>query len=279
MSIREIEKLAISRVEEILSSAKNVRHVSLVKTKHTGFSYNIIAKIEDDEKEKKFIIKISYDIDNVSREDIIDLTVLSKVTSAIPIIIGFREGSEELRDDVVYRKMGVVALSITAFKRVIEGQPLRLVKDRGIIKAKIHGEKLRLKREMLGLSLGDLARVLHVTRKTVYEYERGNLEASERTARLIISLFGEDVLEEVSLEPKFEYQVRYLETRKIDVKEVRERYSLPEAKEAYRLKKSHANIAVFGGKERYLIVPRDRDMDEVRRVAEVLDVQTLINGN
>ncbi len=279
MSAREIERLVISRIEEILSTSKSVRHVSLVKIKAPGLSYNIVAKVEDEESEKKFVIRVSYNIGDVPREDIVDLTVLSKITSAIPIIIGFKDGSEELRDDIVYRKMGIVALSITAFKRVIEGQPLRLVKDRGIVKAKIHGEKLRHKREVLGLSLGDVARVLHVTRKTVYEYERGTFEASERTARLIIKLFGEDVLEEVPLEPRLEYQAKYLEARRVSIDELRERYSLSEVREAYALKRSHANIAISGNKERYLVVPRDRDMEEARKIAEVLDAQTLINGN
>ncbi len=279
MMAREVERLVLSRVEEILSNNKNVSHVSLVKIKRQELSYNIVAKLESEDAERKFIIKVSYNISEVSREDIIDLTVLSKITSAIPIIVGLKEGYEKLRDDVVYRRIGVVALSITAFKKVVEGQPLRLVKDRGIIKAKVQGERLRRKREILGLSLGDVARVLHVTRKTVYEYERGTFEASERTARLLIELFGEDVLEEVPLEPKLEHHSLFLQSRRVDSRELEEKYSLDNVTEAYKLKRSHAHIAVSSGKERYLIVPRREDTEEAMRVAEVLDAQTLINGN
>ncbi|WP_243671484.1 hypothetical protein [Vulcanisaeta sp. JCM 16161] len=36
----------------------------------------------------------------------------------------------------------------------------------------------------------------------MYEYERGSMEASERTARILINVFNEDVLSDVDLRPR-----------------------------------------------------------------------------
>lgn len=274
---RDITLTILSKLEKILSSRTAC---SMVKVPDTSMSYNLIvrARLVQDQDEKTLIIKVSYDVNTVTKDEIIDIVAISRITSAIPMLVGVKEGNEKMREDVAYRKMGVIAMSVNAFKRIVEGKQIRLVKDRGIIKARIRGEELRRRREQLGLSLGDVAEMLKVSRKTVYEYERGTFEASERTARLLMQYFGEDIIEEVSLEPKIETCQKYLEHRKVSRELIQEKFAI-EPREAYRLEHTHGKVAIAcNDDERYMIIPRRRYDDKVDRIVNILDVKPIING-
>ncbi len=277
MTSRDITLTLLSKLEKILTT-KTV--CDIVKVPDITMSYNLIVRTKTglDNEEKTFIIKVSYDINEVSKDEIVDIVAISRITSAIPILIGVKEGEEKMREDIAYRKMGVIAISISAFKRVLEGKQIRFVKDRGIVKAKVKGEELRKRREELGLSLGDVASMLKVSRKTVYEYERGTFEASERTARLLMQYFGEDIIEGVSLEPKIENCKKYLEHRKVSRELIQEKFSV-EPKEAYKLERTHGKIAlVCNDDEKYLVIPRRRYDENVDKIVNILDVKPLING-
>ncbi len=275
MSKSAILSLLLSKIEKILEESGKSK---LVKIPNASLSYNVVARAKIDRDKKKVLIKAVYDIASVSREELIDMAILSKITHAVPIIVGVKEGNEKLKPDTVYRKLGIPALSISAFRKIVRGEPIRLVKDRGIVKAKIRGEELRKRREQFGLSLGDVAEMLHVSRKTVYEYERGTFEASERTARILMQIFGEDIIEKVDLEPKLEACRRYMEDRKIDLDDVSRRYSI-QPEEAYKLEKTHGKLVISCSEyEKYIVVSRRSFSDEVKEVTEILEIKPIING-
>ncbi len=270
-----IISVLLSKIEKILEESGKSR---LVKIPDTSLSYNVVACAKLGDDEKKILIKAVYDVSTVSREELIDMAILSKITCAIPIIVGVKESGEKLKSDTVYRKLGISAVSIAAFRKVVKGEPIRLVKDRGIVKAKIRGEELRKRREQFGMSLGDVAEILHVSRKTVYEYERGTFEASERTARILMQIFGEDIIEKVDIEPKFEVCRKYMENRKIDIDDISRKYSIvPE--EAYKLEKTHGKLVMSCSEsEKYMVVSKKTFSNEVKEVTEILEVKPIING-
>lgn len=267
--------LLVEKVERILGECGYCR---FVKVSDLSLSYNVVAHVRSSGEERKLLIKTVYDISKVSKEEVVDMAVLSKVTSAVPLIVGVKEGEEKLREDTLYRKLGVPALSIQGFRKMLMGEPIRLVKDRGIVKAKVKGEELRKRREEQGLSLGDVAEMLKVSRKTVYEYERGTFEASERTARLLMKIFGEDIIENVEIEPKFEMCRKYIESRKVAAEDISRKFSIvPE--EAYKLEKTHGKLVLSCSEsEKYMVISKRTLLEEAKEVAQILEVDTLING-
>ncbi|NPA22696.1 MAG: helix-turn-helix domain-containing protein, partial [Crenarchaeota archaeon] len=268
--------LLVEKVERILGEYASC--CRFVKVSDFSFSYNVVAYVRSCGDERKLLIKAVYDISMVSKDEVVDMAVLSKVTSAVPLIVGVKEGEEKLREDTLYRKLGVPALSVLGFKKVMKGEPIRLVKDRGIVRAKVKGEELRRRREEQGLSLGDVAEMLKVSRKTVYEYERGTFEASERTARLLMKIFGEDVIESVDIEPKLDACRKYIENRKVATEDICRRFAItPE--EAYKLERTHGKLVfACSESEKYMVISKRSLIEEAREVAQILEVDTLING-
>ncbi|OYT27327.1 MAG: hypothetical protein B6V02_00075 [Thermoprotei archaeon ex4572_64] len=173
------DKVLFEKIVDTLISRK----ANFLITNGKSYSYDVIAKVRVNSDDRKLIIKISSDVDRIVKSEIVDLALLSKTANALPIIIGLFINNKLMSNDVVYRKFGIVAMSFKSLKNILNGKPIKFIKERGVTKAKVKGELLRKLREEAGLSLGDLAEMLGVNRKTVYEYERGTFEASERTAK------------------------------------------------------------------------------------------------
>jgi putative transcriptional regulator len=263
-----VVKMSNELIAHMLSTAAS-RRAKVLLVGDSSLSYDAIIRVPNREDGGKFIIKVKEDVERVSKAVITDLVILSKVSNSTPLIVGVRYGDEGMMDGVAYKVHGIYAVGIRTFKRILDDN-IKLVKDKGMVRARIKGQLLRKLREDRGMSLGDLAKALGVTRKTVYEYERGSMEASERTARALVELFGEDVLGEVDLRPNDEEILSDIKARE-DAVDESVKNLLPSFK-LYSLVKAHAKIAAHSISESYLVEDRDRVNNEVINVAKVLGV-------
>jgi putative transcriptional regulator len=154
-----------------------------------GFEYSVVSS--DDEKcfevvaQKKgmsFLFKLMENIDHVSEDDTQDLSRISYHLPATPVIIGEKTRSKEIQDSAVYNRHDIPAINLETFRAFMEEQimPIFFAK-RGGYYVQVQGEKLREERIEKNLSLGDLAREGGVSRRTIYEYERGKMDASIET--------------------------------------------------------------------------------------------------
>jgi len=264
-----VVKMSNELIVHMLSTAAS-RRAKVLLVGDSSLSYDAIIRVPNREDGGKFIIKVREDVERVSRAVITDLVVLSKVSNSTPLIVGVRYGDEGMVDGVAYKVHGIYAVGIRTFKRILDDDDIKLIKDKGMVRARIKGQLLRRLREDRGMSLGDLAKALGVTRKTVYEYERGSMEASERTARTLVELFGEDVLGEIDLRPNDEEILSDIKARE-DAVDENVKNLLPSFK-LYSLVKAHAKIAAHSISESYLVEDRDRVSNEVINVAKVLGV-------
>lgn len=263
-----VVKMSNELIAHMLSTAAS-RRAKVLLVGDSSLSYDAIIRVPNREDGGKFIIKVKEDVERVSKAVITDLVILSKVSNSTPLIVGVRYGDEGMMDGVAYKVHGIYAVGIRTFKRILDDN-IKLVKDKGMVRARIKGQLLRRLREDRGMSLGDLAKALGVTRKTVYEYERGSMEASERTARALVELFGEDVLGEVDLRPNDEEILSDIKARE-DAVDESVKNLLPSFK-LYSLVKAHTKIAAHSTSESYLVEDRDRVNNEVINVAKVLGV-------
>jgi len=136
------------------------------------------------------VAKAVEDIDRVSEGLSTELRKVASALSATPLFIASRKGGEAVEGGIAYEKMGVWAVAPTTLSEAARGEGPIVYSKLGRFYVKIHGGRLREARERKGLSLGDLARLVGVSRKAIYEYERGSMDAAlEVAARM------EEVLE------------------------------------------------------------------------------------
>ncbi len=161
-------------------------------------------------------VKVANELDNFRRYHAAELKKIAFFFKAIPLLV---VGAAE--EDVIYRRYGVVAVNLNTLRKILQGMPIFVMSERGGYYVKISQENLRRIRVQKNYSLGDLADLLGVSRKAVYEYERSRCKVFLEVARRLYDLFGWNIIEPINV---FEEASKYKldEDEKFEVrKEVR----------------------------------------------------------
>ncbi len=124
--------------------------------------------------DRLLIIKVLSNIDAFSRENADELKVLADVLHASPIVIGERSSSGLLEPGIVYSRFGIQIISNeTLADHILEDAPPFIFAAPGGLYVRLNNELLREVREKEGISLGTLAEVAGVSRRTIQMYESG----------------------------------------------------------------------------------------------------------
>lgn len=224
------------------------------------YSYTIVANV-DKGNLGKMVLKISSDSSTIPRSHIVDLLIMHKVFNAKPILVDESRRNEELQDGVLYEHSGIPQLNPNTFRDLLKGKPLLFKNEGGVVKVRIKGWLLRELRMRYGLSLGDLAELLSVSRKAVYEYERGTIDVSAEKAQLLVELFGDEIVEGWSLSVKDPEQ-RIME-RKVELGDVLHL----KVKESYLLVHTHGKYATVTDNGNVLLGSENsREAEEVSNI-------------
>ncbi|MDG6256804.1 MAG: transcriptional regulator [Methanomicrobiaceae archaeon] len=120
------------------------------------------------------IIKVVSHIDSVSEDVASDLSLIAWHLRGSPLIIGEKTRDAELERGAVYLRNGINAMNVaTLYDDLVEGIPPLVYASPGGLYVNIDGELLRSLRERHQMSLGDLAHLLGVSRRTISKYESG----------------------------------------------------------------------------------------------------------
>ncbi|QKR00949.1 helix-turn-helix domain-containing protein [Metallosphaera tengchongensis] len=185
--------------EEVLEllHEESVNFTLIEYPEKTRKSIDIIAK---GYKDRRFVIKVSSE--KISKEEAKDLRNFSAVVGGMPIII-----TEETEEDIAIGKDNVVGLSLEGLIKAVRGEKIYIYRTRGGIFVKIKSDVLRRKRTEMNYSMGDLSKILGVSRKTIYDYENGESDVSIEVAEKLVDLFGEEVIGDVCEYSKLKLQV------------------------------------------------------------------------
>jgi len=149
---------------------------------------------------RKLLVKVAIDASQVPRSEVVELVSLAGIMGVAPLIVAQYKGGEPLIEGVVYDRGGVKAVNLETLDNVLSGrEQVFIYEGRDSFRVSIDPEKLREKRLEKGLSLGDLALILGVSRKAAYEYEKGAIEPSLEKAEKLVGIFGEDIVRPVDL--------------------------------------------------------------------------------
>lgn len=158
--------------------------------------FDLVARKDD----RLMLLKVLSNVDGLKDEQGRELRVLARLLSATPLVVGEKTRRSEMLDGVVYGRCGVPTINFSTFKRFIleDVRPVALAR-RGGLYIRIDGEALRRAREEKGLSLGNLAERVGVSRKAIYEYERNEMDATLETALKIEDELDANVIIPVDL--------------------------------------------------------------------------------
>jgi putative transcriptional regulator len=157
--------------------------------------FDLVARRED----TLLILKALTNIDGFSEEVGKELRALAYLLKATPLLIGEKNGVNNLQDDVVYFRFGIQAITLSTLQNhVLEQTSVDAYAAPGGLYVNLDKEKIRRLRQEKNISLGTFARYVHVSRRTVRMYEDG-MSARIDIASRIEELFEETISTPIDL--------------------------------------------------------------------------------
>jgi len=163
----------MTRKEVITEVRKILTNVGFsVSEPHTirSISFDIVARRED----ILLIIKVHGNVDAFNKDNGKEIQNLADLLQGTPFIVGVKSSTSNIEDGIVYFRYGIPIISIGTFKDFfIEEIPPFVFAAPGGLYVHIDGELLRKMREKNKLSLGALAEIAKVSRRSIQLYESG----------------------------------------------------------------------------------------------------------
>lgn len=142
-------------------------------------------------RENLVLIKSLINIDGLSPNQAQNLRTISYFLSAHPFIVSTRNNRNPLEDDMIYSRFDLPVVTPRMFENVIEEEAYASKSARGRHTTEIDTDALRAKRYELKFTLDELASLVGISKKALYEIEskrtdptEGTLKKLERTLKI-----------------------------------------------------------------------------------------------
>jgi putative transcriptional regulator len=192
---------------------ENAVHLSIT-LKEAGFQISQIccsrpscfdfAARKDD---KAVLMKVSSDADTFSTYNARELKVIAGRISAASLVISQQTHGKPLEDDTVYTRKGIIVITEKTIRNIVlqTANPLVYASPGGY-SVEVDGELVERRRKEIGLSIGKLATMVGVSRRTLYGYERGMAKASVKSAYKLAETLGVPVAKPINVLAKIRKQ-------------------------------------------------------------------------
>ncbi|DAC72773.1 MAG TPA: transcriptional regulator [Thermoplasmata archaeon] len=172
--------------------------------------------------ETLLIIKVLSNIDGMSENVGNELRALSYLLKATPLLVGEKNGTSELEDDVVYFRFGIQTVTASTLRNhILEEIPVRAYAAPGGLYVNLDQEKIRRLRQEKNISLGSFAHHVRVSRRTVRMYEDG-MSARIDIADRIEDMFDQSVALPIDLLKPLIVQAKQLPSYQKDQEHMKE---------------------------------------------------------
>ncbi|MFQ5918805.1 MAG: transcriptional regulator [Thermoplasmata archaeon] len=146
-----------------------------------GLSFDLAARRDD----VLLLVKVLLNVDALSRDAARELKAVAYSLDAATLLVGLKSSSGALEEGVVYSRFGIpIATPATLQEFLEEGVPPFIFSAPGGLYVRLNSEVLRRVREEMGISLGQMAEVAHVSRRTIQMYLDGMSATVEAASRL-----------------------------------------------------------------------------------------------
>ncbi|HKZ64404.1 MAG TPA: transcriptional regulator [Thermoplasmata archaeon] len=155
-----------------------------------GLAFDVVARRDD----LLLLIKVLRNVDALDRESADELRLLATTLKGSPLVVGERSGSGEMEDGVIYSRSGIPILSRQTFVDMLEdGMPPFMFAAPGGLYVRLDADALRGAHEQRGISLGALAEIAGVSRRTIQLYMDG-MSATVDIAMRLEEFLGEPLV-------------------------------------------------------------------------------------
>ena len=237
--------------------------------------------------ESLVLIKVQADLDTFSSDDSCELEALSECVSAAALLVAENTREKPLEDDTVYSRYNILAVTPETFKNIaVRGVNPLIQAGPGGYYVGIDCQAIKSRRQELGLSVGEMAGMIGISRRTLYGYERGMAKASVTAAYNLIWALAVPVAKSVDVFEKSEDQRKcFLMKAKQAIERHRflqkilkklSRCNITTVKKApfdFVINVPEGNTRIIGG----LTSDKEKQLD--RRVDEILSVSRIIRAH
>ncbi|MDP2767883.1 MAG: transcriptional regulator [Candidatus Methanoperedens sp.] len=172
-------------------------------------SFDLAARRDD----LLLLIKVISNIDGLNEETAREMQFLSKHLHGYPIVIGEKTRDHSLETGVVYFRYGVPVFDISTMQDCFIGDiPPLIYAEHGGLYVNLKGNILKEERIRKNISLGALASLLGVSRRTISKYEEGEMAASVDVALKLEEVMDRGFSVAVDLFEKLYLNTPYLNT-------------------------------------------------------------------
>jgi putative transcriptional regulator len=233
------------------------------------------------------LVKVNSDVDTFSLHNARELKVIADRVSAASLLISQQTHGRPLEDDTVYSRNGIFVVTEKTIKNIAlrTANPL-IYAGPGGYSVEVDGELVEKRRKELGLSIGKLAVMIGVSRRTLYGYERGMAKASVKSAYKLAETLGVPVAKPINVLEKKRKQrqcllmkARHAFIRKVLLQKVLKKFASSDISPVYRapfdfiLNIPKSKRVIVGG-----VAARDeRNLD--KRIEEIISVCTVIHAH
>ncbi|MFQ6013517.1 MAG: transcriptional regulator [Thermoplasmata archaeon] len=146
-----------------------------------GLSFDLAARRD----EILLLIKVLLNVDALGRDAARELKAIAYGLDAATLLVGVKSSSRGLEEGVVYSRFGIPIASPKTLQEFLEeGVPPFIFSAPGGLYVRLDSDALRRVREEIGISLGQMAEVAHVSRRTIQMYLAGMSATVEAASRL-----------------------------------------------------------------------------------------------
>ncbi len=127
----------------------------------------------------KVLVKVVLTLGSISHKTASELKHIAVQLRATPLLVSLYTAKEAMEDDAVYTRYDIYAVTPNTLVNAVEKDVYPLVEARpGGYFSHLDGEAIRERRLELRMSIGELAKMINASRRTVYNYERSGAMAS-----------------------------------------------------------------------------------------------------
>lgn len=130
-------------------------------------SFDVLAK----KKDLILLVKVLGNIEALNQRSVRELKFVASILGAVPIIVGERMKSTLLSDGVVYDRYGACVLNQTTFRHMVHNILPKVYSTRGNYCVHVDSSLLAELRRKSGLTQGELAGKIGVSKQSLYRYE------------------------------------------------------------------------------------------------------------
>jgi len=176
------------RIENMLENA------GYVTVKYHG-CFDVAAK-----KKQMLLIKVLQNIDAFSEEQSENLRLIASNLGASPLLVGEQTRVEKLRTGIVYERYGIPSLNYQTLQKLVEDAVFPTIyRDRGGLYVKIDSDALREARGESHLTQRELAELVGVNNKVIYEHEKQQLRMMLEIAQKLEKVLHKKIIKEVDI--------------------------------------------------------------------------------